>query len=35
MAKWIWLVASKGNVRTTTAKVFPEAEADKIVAALV
>ena len=35
MAKFVLSVASKGNLRTTTLKVFPEAETDKIVAALV
>ena len=34
VAKWALSVASKGNVRTTTIKVFPEAEMDKILAAL-
>ena len=34
LTKWVLSVASKGNVRTTTVRVFPEAEADKIVAAL-
>ena len=34
MAKWVLSLASKGNVRTTTIKVFPEAEMDKILAAL-
>ena len=34
MAKWSLSLASKGNVRTTTIKVFPEAEMDKILAAL-
>jgi uncharacterized protein with GYD domain len=35
MATFVLSLASKGNVRTTTVKVFPEAEADKIFAALV
>jgi uncharacterized protein with GYD domain len=35
MAKFVLSLASKGNVRTTTLKVFPEAEADKIIAAIV
>ena len=35
MATFVMSLASKGNVRTTTLKVFPEAEYDKIVAALV
>ena len=34
VAKWVLSLASKGNVRTTTVKVFPEAEMDKILAAL-
>lgn len=34
MAKFLLSLASRGNVRTTTLKVFPEAEYDKIVAAL-
>ena len=34
LTKWALSVASKGNVRTTTIKVFPEAEADKIISAL-
>ncbi len=34
VAKWALSLASKGNVRTTTIKVFPEAEMDKILAAL-
>ena len=34
VAKWVLSVASKGNVRTTTIKVFPEAEMDKILAAV-
>lgn len=34
MAKFLLSLASKGNVRTTTLKVFPEAEFDKILAAL-
>ena len=35
MATFVMSLASKGNVRTTTLKVFPEAEYDKIVAAVV
>jgi uncharacterized protein with GYD domain len=35
MATFVMSLASKGNVRTTTLKVFPEAQYDKIVAALV
>ena len=35
MATFVMSLASKGNVRTTTLKVFPETEYDKIVAALV
>ncbi len=34
MAKFVLSLASKGNVRTTTVKVFPEAEYDKIIAAI-
>ena len=34
MAKFVLSVASKGNLRTTTVKVFSEAEYDKIVAAV-
>ena len=34
MAKFVLSVGSKGNVRTTTVKVFSEAETDKIVAAI-
>jgi uncharacterized protein with GYD domain len=34
MAKFVPSLASKGNVRTTTVKVCPEAEYDKIVAAV-
>ena len=34
VAKWVLSLASKGNVRTTTIKVFPEAEMDKILAGL-
>ena len=34
MAKFLLSMASRGNVRTTTLKVFPEAEFDKILAAL-
>jgi uncharacterized protein with GYD domain len=32
MAQFLLSLASKGNVRTTTVKLFPEAEFDKIVA---
>jgi uncharacterized protein with GYD domain len=35
MAKFLLSLAAQGNVRTTTVKVFPEAEFDKIIAALV
>lgn len=35
MAKFVLSLASKGNVRTTTIKVFAETETDKIIAALV
>jgi len=35
MATFVISLASKGNVRTTTLKVLPEAEYDKVVAALV
>ena len=35
VAKWVLSLGSKGNVRTTTIKVFPEAEMDKILAAVV
>ena len=34
LSKWLLSVAAKGNLRTTTVKVFPEAETDKIVAAI-
>ena len=34
MAKWILSIGSKGNLRTTTIKVFPEADMDKILAAV-
>jgi uncharacterized protein with GYD domain len=34
VAKWALSLASKGNVRTTTVKAFPEAEMDKILAAV-
>ena len=34
VAKWALSLGSKGNVRTTTIKVFPEAEMDKILAAV-
>jgi uncharacterized protein with GYD domain len=33
MAQFLLSLASKGNVRTTTVRVFPEAEIDKIVCA--
>ena len=35
MAKFLLSVASKGNVRTTTLKVFRQEESDKIIAAVV
>ncbi len=35
MAKFLLSLASQGNVRTTTVEVFPEADFDKIIAALV
>jgi uncharacterized protein with GYD domain len=34
VAKWVLSLGSKGNIRTTTIKVFPEAEMDKILAAV-
>jgi len=34
MAKFVLSLASKGNVRTTTLKVFAQAETDKIIAAI-
>jgi uncharacterized protein with GYD domain len=34
VAKWALATAAKGNIRTTTVKVFPEAEYDKILAAI-
>ena len=34
MAKFLLSLASKGNVRMTTLKVFPEAEYDKIIEGL-
>jgi len=34
LTKWALSVASKGNVRTTTVKVFPEAEYEKIISAI-
>ncbi len=34
IAKFVLSLGSKGNVRTTTVKVFPEAEFDKIIAAI-
>lgn len=35
MAKFVLSLGSRGNVRTTTVKVFPEEEYDKIIAAIV
>jgi uncharacterized protein with GYD domain len=35
MVKFVLSVASKGNVRTTTVKVFSQEESDKIIAAVV
>jgi uncharacterized protein with GYD domain len=35
IAKFVLSLASKGNVRTTTVKVFSQDEADKIIAAVV
>jgi uncharacterized protein with GYD domain len=35
MAKWALSLASKGNLRTNTIKVFSEAETDKILAAVI
>lgn len=35
MAGFVLSLASKGNLRTTTVKVFGEAEADRIIAAVV
>jgi uncharacterized protein with GYD domain len=35
IAKFVLSLASMGNVRTTTVRVFPEAEYDKIVAGVV
>ena len=35
LTKWALSVASKGNIRTNTIKVFPTEEFDKIVAAIV
>ena len=35
MAKFLLSLASKGNVRTTTVKVFSQEESDKIIAAVV
>ena len=35
MAKFVLSLASKGNVRTTTVKVFSQDESDKIIAAVV
>ena len=34
MAKFVLSLASKGNVRTTTVKVFSQEESDKIIAAV-
>jgi hypothetical protein len=34
IAKFVLSLAAKGNLRTTTVKVFPEAEYEKIVAAI-
>jgi uncharacterized protein with GYD domain len=34
MAKFVLSLAAKGNLRTTTVKVFPEAETDKIISAI-
>jgi uncharacterized protein with GYD domain len=34
VAKWVLSLGSKGNVRTTTIKCFPEAEMDKILSAV-
>ena len=34
LATWVLSLASKGNVRTTTIKVFPEADMDRILTAL-
>ncbi|HYB08684.1 MAG TPA: GYD domain-containing protein [Alphaproteobacteria bacterium] len=34
IAKYVLSLASRGNVRTTTIKVFPEADFDKILAAV-
>ena len=34
MATFVLSLASKGNLRTTTVKVFPEVEYDKVIAAL-
>jgi uncharacterized protein with GYD domain len=34
LAKWVLSLGSTGNVRTTTIKVFPEAEMDKSLSAL-
>ncbi len=35
LAKWALSLASKGNLRTNTVKVFSEAETDKILAAII
>jgi uncharacterized protein with GYD domain len=35
VAKFVLSLASRGNLRTTTVKVFDEAEVDKIIAAVV
>jgi uncharacterized protein with GYD domain len=34
VAKWTLTTAAKGNVRTTTIKVFPESDYDKIIGAV-
>jgi uncharacterized protein with GYD domain len=34
MTKWALSVATKGNIRTNTVKVMPEAEYDKIISAI-
>ena len=35
VAKWVLSLASMGNVRTNTVKIFSEAETDKILAAVI
>ena len=35
MARFVMSLAAKGNLRTTTVRVFDEAEADKIIASIV